>query len=315
MTPIAVVICAYTTERWERLVDAVESVLAQSLPPDELIVVIDHNDELLERARAAFPRARVVASEGEPGISGARNTAVRHASAPVIAFLDDDARADPGWLEALAPWYADPDTIGVGGHIEPDWDGEPPGWFPAELNWAVGGTHRGVPTRVAPVRNLFGSNMSFRREALEDAGGFRTEMGRVGRSRMSCEETELAIRATLRRPGSVVLHVPGARVEHSVRAAGTTWRYLVRRCWAEGLSKALVAQNVGRYAGLASERSYVARVLPVGVASGLRDAARGEPHGAGRAAAIVLALATTGAAYAYGAAAAQAGRIRERNGR
>jgi glycosyltransferase involved in cell wall biosynthesis len=299
---ITVVICSYSLERWEQLAGSIESVLAQSHRPREVIVVVDHCDELLDRVRAEFPQVRAMPSEGPPGLSGARNTGLLHARAPVVAFLDDDARADPDWLASLAPWYADPDTIGVGGHIEPHWDGPAPGWLPPELNWVVGGTHRGVTTTVAPVRNLFGSNMSYRREALEAVGGFRVEMGRVGGAGMSCEDTEVAIRASMSRPGSVVLHVPAARVEHLVRRDSANWRYLVRRCWREGRSKALLASYVGRDPGLASERRYVARVLPAGVAAGLRDAAHGDPRGLARVAAIGVALTTTALGYAYGAA-------------
>lgn len=298
---ISVVICAYTVDRWDQLTEAIESVLGQSHPAREVIVVVDHSDELLDRAREAFRgRARAVANDGPRGLSAARNTGVRHASGEVVAFLDDDASAEPGWLAAIAPWYEDPRTIGVGGHIEPRWEVEPPPWFPPELLWAVGGTHRGVATSVAQVRNVFGSNMSFRRDALEEAGGFRLDMGRIGAAGMNCEETELAIRASRLRPGSVVLHVPEARVAHSVRADNASWGYLVRRCWGEGLSKALVTRYAGPHSGLASERAYVARVLPRGFGAGLRDALRGDPSGLGRAAAIALALATTVAAYAYG---------------
>jgi glucosyl-dolichyl phosphate glucuronosyltransferase len=299
---ISVVICAFTLDRWDQLREAVGSVLDQSHPAHEVILVVDHSDELLERARAELPGVRALPSEDGAGLSGARNTGVRHARGDVVAFMDDDARADRDWLASIAPWYEDPLTIGVGGHIDPLWEGQAPPWFPPELHWAVGGTHTGVPTTVAPVRNLFGSNMSFRREALEESGGFRSDMGRVGSAGMNCEETELAIRASLMRPGSVVLHVPAARVAHRVGRGNASWGYLVRRCWAEGLSKALVTRYVGSRSGLSSERAYVARVLPRGVAAGLRDALRGDRHGLARAAAIAVALTTTGAAYGYGRA-------------
>src|SRR5205814_10320129 len=124
--------------------------------------------------------------------------------------------------------------------------------------------------------------------------------GRVGFLPVSCDVTELAIRA--RRRGSVVLHVPEARVEHAVPPERVTWRYLVWRCWAEGRSKALVAMSVGAQDALESERSYVVRVLPGAVGRALRDALRGDRVGLRRAGAIVAALATTLAGYAYGRA-------------
>ena len=305
-----VVICAYSLGRWDELAESVESVLTQSHPAQELLVVIDHCDVLLTRVRAEFPEIRVIASERGRGTSAARNTGLRHATTPVVAFLDDDAWADPDWLAALAPWYDDPNTMGVGGHIEPRWEGERPSWFPPELLWVVGGTHLGTPTTVAPVRNFFGSNMSFRREALGAVGGFREEMGRIGRARWTCEETEAAILVSQSRPGSVLLHVPEARVEHQARHMYTTWRYLIQRCWVEGRAKALVSQHVGRTAGLASERTYVTRVLPAGVARGVWDAVRGDVAGLARSAAIVLGLSVTTVSYVYGSAVGRAGRLR-----
>src|SRR3954471_19652682 len=96
----AVVICAYTERRWDVLVEAIESVRHQTTAPDRVVVVIDHNDVLLERIRARFPEPDVefVANRGKRGLSSARNTGLEMADEDVIAFLDDDAVAQPDWL-------------------------------------------------------------------------------------------------------------------------------------------------------------------------------------------------------------------------
>ena len=70
---VSVVICTYSSERWQALVDAVGSVRRQAAPPLEVIVVVDHNPELLARAQRALAPALVVANPGEPGESGSRN--------------------------------------------------------------------------------------------------------------------------------------------------------------------------------------------------------------------------------------------------
>src|SRR6185436_12558476 len=95
---VSVVICAYTAERWSRLLDAVTSVLRQSPAPDEVLVVVDHNRALEDRAREDLePRGvRVVASLGARGLSGARNTGTGLARGDVVVFLDDDAAAEEG---------------------------------------------------------------------------------------------------------------------------------------------------------------------------------------------------------------------------
>jgi hypothetical protein len=235
----------------------------------------------------------------------------------VVAFLDDDARAHPDWLGAIARHYEDPRVIGTGGPITPRWLTQRPGWLPEEFYWVVSCSYRGLLTEVAPIRNPLGTNMSFRRSVIEGEGFFSEVITSVGTSTRGCQETEFAIRARSRRPGSVVLFVPEASVDHAVPPARTTPAFFCSRCWGEGRSKALVASAVGAGPALASERAYTARVLPRGVLRGLVDGGRGDVMGLARAAAIVAGLAITGAGYAYGRGArllAKLGRLRSDGG-
>jgi GT2 family glycosyltransferase len=297
---VGVVICCYTENRFAQLQAAVESVLRQTRPPDDLTVVVDHAPALLVRARRELgDRALVVANGGQRGLADARNAGVRHTATDVVAFLDDDAVADERWLEQLTAWYADPDVVGTGGVVEPQWAQAPPRWLPAEFLWVVGCSYAGLPETPSDVRNPIGANMSFRRPALEPRG-FQPGVGRVATRPMGCEETELAIRAARERPGGRVVHVPAARVRHHVPAERSRWRYFASRCWAEGRSKAIVAGLTGTNSGLASERAYVRRTLPAGVARGLRDALGGDLSGLGRAGAIVAGLFLTAAGYLRG---------------
>jgi hypothetical protein len=265
-------------------------------------VAVDHNPLLLERARRGLPGVTVVENHEARGLSGARNSAIARARGDVVAFLDDDAAAEPEWLERLSARYGDPRVLGVGGAVDPRWlDGRPAG-FPREFQWVVGCSYEGLPTAPTAVRNLIGANMSLRRDVFERVGGFRSGIGRVGLLPVGCEETELCIRASQRAPGAVFIYEPQARVVHSVPAARATWSYFCRRCFAEGLSKAQVSGWTGRGAALASERSYARRTLPAGVRRGVSDALRGDASGLVRAAAIVSGLVITSAGYAVGEA-------------
>jgi glycosyltransferase involved in cell wall biosynthesis len=298
---VSVVICAYTDDRWADLLEAVSSVQSQTLQPREILVVIDHNAGLLERARAELAGVAVVENRARRGLSGARNSGILASRGSIVAFLDDDARAAPDWLEWLTRHYSDHLVLGVGGTIEPCWERGRPRWFPPELDWVVGCTYEGLPTDTAPVRNLIGASMSFRRDVFETVGGFRDGLGRVGSRPLGCEETELCIRARQRWPDGRFIYEPRAWVYHRVPLHRSTWGYFRSRCYAEGLSKALVSRTVGSKDGLASEAYYTVRTLPAGCLRGLADTVRyGDATGLARAGAIVAGLGFTTAGYLNG---------------
>jgi GT2 family glycosyltransferase len=297
---VSVIICAFADERLAELRAAIESVRSQTLAPAQIVVVIDHNPDLAASLAEACPDVLVAANAQPRGLSGARNTGVGLATAPIVAFLDDDAVAEPDWLAHLAAPYADPAVAGVGGAILPWWSNTRPSWFPDEFGWVIGCSYRGLPEAPSEVRNVIGASMSFNRAALLAAGGFRSDLGRVGSRPLGCEETELCIRLRQRWPERRLLYEPRAVVRHRVPASRATWRYFQARCYAEGLSKARVARLVGRRHGLASERAYTFRTLPRGLARGLTASLRGDPSGLGRAGAIAAGLALTAAGYARG---------------
>jgi glycosyltransferase involved in cell wall biosynthesis/GT2 family glycosyltransferase len=295
--PVSVVICAFTLERIDRIAAAIESLEAQTVAPHEIVLVIDHSPELEATCRRRWPEVRVLANREQQGLSGARNTGLAESAGEVVAFLDDDAAAEADWIEVLARAYDDGGVLGAGGAVRPVWDERRPGWFPPEFDWVVGCTHSGMPRERQGVRNLVGANMSFRRDALVEVGGFRHELGRIGTIPAGCEETDLCIRIAKRHPEATILYDPAASVGHSVPVARARLSYFSSRCRAEGRSKAILAGLVGSDAGLAEERSYVRRTLPLGFLRGLADAARGDLDGVKRAAMLVFGLFATTAGY------------------
>jgi glucosyl-dolichyl phosphate glucuronosyltransferase len=290
---ISVVICAYSGERWNDLIEAVRSVEAQSYPAREIILVVDHNPDLLERARRLLPQIIVVPNSQVRGLGGARNSGVAASIGDIVAFLDDDAVASLGWLEEFAGAYADPAVIGVGGSIRGAWAAGRPAWFPPEFDWVVGCTYEGMPLEPAVVRNLIGCNMSYRREAFEALGGFRLGYG--------CDETEFCIRIGRRWPDRILRYVPAASVDHLVPPDRGRWRHFRSRCYFEGGSKAVVSWLLSSREGLSSERKHALRTLPRGALRGICDTVvRGDPWGLARAFAIAAGFAFTGTGYAVG---------------
>jgi glycosyltransferase involved in cell wall biosynthesis len=297
---ISVVICTFKDERWDGLSAAVESVLSQTVPVCDIVVVVDHNPALLERCRERWPDVAVVENLEAPGNSNGRNAGLAASRGAVVAFLDDDAEAAPDWLETLLRAYRDPAVLGAGGHVEPRWESSRPAWFPREFDWVVGCSYTGLPSIAAPVRNPIGTNMSFRREALMELRGFRSDFGHVGSAPLGSDETDLCIRMAQLWPEGKIIYDPAAVVSHAVTAERARLRYFLSRCWIEGRSKALLSRMVGARDALASERSYTRRTLPAGIGRGLRDAVRGDSSGLARAAAILIGLVTTASGYVLG---------------
>lgn len=299
------VVCAYTLDRWAEMAAALRSATQQVPPPSDVILVVDHNPELYARALREPLGVRVVENTGVRGLSGGRNTGLGLATGEIVAFLDDDAEADPGWLAALVAPYTDERVIGTGGKVVPVWATGRPRWMPEEFDWVVGCSYRGLPATEAPIRNPIGCSMSLRRQAAIDAGGFRTEIGRVGSILTGGEETDLAIRLRRLFPGSRILYVPTSTVRHHLPANRARWTYFRSRCYHEGRSKAMLSKFEGTKTGLSSERRYTIRVLPAGVLRGIGQFLLGDRGGVQRAAAIVAGLSITMFGYV-------SGRVRQR---
>lgn len=293
----SVIICAHTLDRLKDTLQAVASVQRQSSPAHEVILVVDHNPDLQFELTRRLDGVRVMPNTSGRGLSGARNTGVQHASGDIVAFLDDDAVAEHGWLAALSRPYADSNVLGVGGRTEAGWATGRPRWFPGEFDWVIGCSYTGRKPGV--VRNLLGGNASFRRDIFVD-GGFATHIGRSSRNQrpLGGEETEFCIRVGQARPDGVFIYDDGAVIVHKIPRDREKFGYFRARCYAEGLSKALVTELVGVGAGLSTERRYTAVTLPLGVIRGLGRAARGDFAALLTSGAILVGLTYTALGYA-----------------
>ena len=298
---ISVIICAYTQERLDKLRAAVQSIQEQTLPAQEIIVVIDHNPELLRQARATLPDAQVIENTESQGLSGARNSGIARASGDLIAFLDDDARAEPEWLRLLQTALSDTQVLGAGTAVLPDWQQQEPEWLPAEFYWIVGCTYRGMPRTRSAIRNPIGASMCIRRSVFETVGGFHNGIGRIGTRPIGCEETELCIRALQQWPECYFAYLPDTHVAHYVPQTRASWHYYASRCYSEGISKAAISRLVGTRDSLSSESTYTMQTLPRGVLRNLGLAIRhGRLTALQRAMAIIAGLGMTTVGYLVG---------------
>ena len=249
---VSVVVCTYAMDRYEAFTEAVESALAQTYDPVEVVLVVDGNDAVFERVQEDFCDVENVVchnNDENRGISYSRTKGAELASGEIVAMIDDDAVAHADWIAELVAVYEDTDAVAVGGHVRPDWQTEKPDFFPAEFYWLVGCVEPGFAEDGEEIRNGYGSNISFRRDVFLDLGGFDTDIGgRQGDENLQGGETELCARLREAYDAGVYYN-PDARVAHKAFEYRTDPKWLLDRAFWQGYSKrgmeVLVPESTG----------------------------------------------------------------------
>ena len=244
-----------THNRSERLIAALESVIRQDLPAaDWECVVVSNNstDDTVARfgdfaARYPGLNLRLVTEDG-PGVPYARNRGIAETSAPLLVFIDDDERINPGFLRAYADFFdAHPDAVVAGGRIIAEYVTGRPAWLSKYTEMPIanpmdfGDAVRPFPAGRVPG----GGNMAFRRSAALRYGGFDPSLGRVGRMLIGGEENDFFER--LMRGGETCWYVPGAVMWHIIPPEKLTESYFRRLCYNVGVSQRLRAGMYRRY--------------------------------------------------------------------
>jgi len=268
---VSVVVSTYSKARLSYLLDCIESLRKQSFKPVEVILVLDPVPDLVEFYKSRLSDdVKIVVSEN-CGLSNARNAGVKSARGEIIAFIDDDAVADERWLKNLVKNYDDSWAVGVGGLIKPIWENNRAAWFPEELDWIVGCSYKGLPESKSYVRNPIGCNMSFRKDVFEKVGYFRTDIGRLGKKPVAGEEAEFSIRIMQKIQGSKIVYDPCVVVYHKVPKIRARLKYVVKRSFYEGFSKALITHfKSNPLHALSTEDHYLKYLLKVAIPSRLK---------------------------------------------
>ena len=165
-----VAVAISTRDRPEALARCLASLRAGRKQPAE-IVVADQSDTPATDELAA-PAQRVRARSG--GLGTAQNDAVRATTTPVVAVLDDDCVADPGWIEAIARAFADPQLGFLSGPVLPLGPAEP-GIHAVATRSSV--ERRRLDGRTLPWDAGSGNNFAFRRDWFDKIGGDDERLG------------------------------------------------------------------------------------------------------------------------------------------
>ena len=264
-----VLICTYN--RAAHLGNTLDSLAR--LPPASFtwdVLIVDNNSTddtraVVERRVASFPVPLRYLFEARQGKSHALNHGMAAAQAAIIVFTDDDVKVGPRWLEAaVRPLLQRTDIDYTGGPVNPLWPGPRPAWLDEKGD--LGGTiavkdHGPRPFVFEDERKTpLGVNMAVRRRLIERIGGFRPDLGRVGKALIGQEQAEFFYRS--REAGARGLYVPEMVLDHVVGASRLTRRYFRRWWYWKGVSHARV-HHIHRLTELGMDITHVPRLFGV----------------------------------------------------
>ncbi len=185
----------------EYLPHSIEGLLQQTAAPDEILIIDDGSTDATAEIAAHYPRVTLVRHECNQGLACARNTALRVARYDLIASLDADCVATPGWLATLLPYLNDQKVVGVGGFLKEGIQRTVADrWRRARMAQEWG------PALIRNPKFLFGSNNVFRKAPIIEAGGYNESLRTCG------EDPDLARR--LGAKGWELVYEPAALATH-----------------------------------------------------------------------------------------------------
>lgn len=206
---VTLVIC--TRDRPDLLSRCLRAVSRLDPAPDEVLVVDNTSGREVVRSLAHENGAHYVV-EPVPGLSRARNRGVAESTSDIVAYIDDDAEADPDWLSAIMEPFADPLVAVVTGETISS---------PALRDYfrpqpaRYVGNHDPLWFEMATFGGLgFGTNMAIRRSAVPSPKVFDERLGRGAPIRLA--EESYAFASLLAR-GFRAAHVPSAFVLHETK--------------------------------------------------------------------------------------------------
>ena len=276
---LSIVVTSYDLQRKKDIIDLLDSIQAQVCNDFEVVYITERSRLLYDFVKEAIKkrgiRGKVIHNDGSWGLSECRNIGVKHSEGEVVAFVDDDVILDSNWSCAILNAYKSLDgIIGATGPAYPYWVDGRAGWLPTELDWLIGCTRWFKSNTPVQVRNCWGMNMCFKREAFVKAGYFdvrSTEGSRYLRSASGqrqneetkqgkmAEDVEFSLRVR-KLTDKKLYYLPDMKVLNKVYAYRLSTKFIVERSSWIGYSR----RNIGKMTGkgqLAMENSLLVSLL------------------------------------------------------
>ncbi len=248
---VSIVVTSYTMERYNDLTELLDSLQEQTYRNFETVLVTEKSSELFEKLKVyiqekGYFNTRVLFNTGPQGLSPSRNLGIKEAKGDIITFTDDDALPFPEWLEEIVKTFAGDDSvISVTGLALPLWQEESMNWFPEEFYWVIGCTAFSKLTEVEEVRNAWGANMSFAKEAFALCGLFNENdfgssiANTKGKQGLIGDDTEFSLRLR-RETGKRILYNPRVKIRHKVYRFRLAPKFMRRYAYQHAYSKAFI---------------------------------------------------------------------------
>jgi glycosyltransferase involved in cell wall biosynthesis len=224
---ITAIVCAYNEARY--LPACLHSLLAQSRPPDEILVIDNASSDQTGAVARAVAGVRVI-EEPVRGLVVARETARLHASGEILAFMDADCRAPLPWLERVERRFAAGAAVAVTGPYRfYDWDLVGRVLIRTYDYLVAPPTHAVVHHALGVGAILYGGNFAVRQSALTRIGGFDRSIEFHG------EDTNLGRRLTpiggIALAGECWVWTSARR--YRAMGKGRVFRLYIRNFWSE----------------------------------------------------------------------------------
>lgn len=260
---ISVIVCAYSLERYHYLLQTIQSLRGQVFPVEEIVVIIDKNASLYRQLVSDaklndWGNVKVIFNQELKGLSYARNVGIKETKGDIVAFIDDDAVADPTWTQAMVASFAEDERIGaITGSTIPRWESNAP-WFPKELYWMISCSYE-TAASTYEVERSFGTNMAFRRVVLDQVGLFDERLGLQGKKWIGGEDTELVWR--VKQGGFKIMCNPNVKVFHAIPAKRLEFNALLKRAYVGGVSEGNMIRVTGHRVSPYARRDYLSTLL------------------------------------------------------